>query len=178
MTLSRLFCAALFVVGISLSSLNGHAEETSVPEPQSSLITHISYPQVMDLLDGTGITAELITSDDGVSYLVGTYNNTSFIMRLIECESEKLAKCTTLAIFANFLEDEGAQISGGDKNKINGYNENEIFGRAYYSADGTALGIDMVISIEGGVTEAFFKAQLDNWTSALGLFLSQLAKPQ
>ena len=127
------------------------------------------------MLNGTDITGELITSDDGISYMVGTYRNTSFIMRLIGCETKKSEKCTTLAIFANFLEEDGQKISADDKVKINQYNENEVFGRAYFSEDETSLGIDTVISIEGGATDAYVKAQLENWKRALGRFLSQLA---
>ncbi len=154
--------------------------ETTAPAPASSdtapkLLTTLSYKTVADLLGGTEITSELVTSDDGVSYLVGTYRNTSFIMRLIGCETKKSEKCTTLAIFANFLEGEGQKITAEDKAKINQYNENEVFGRAYFSEDETSLGIDTVISIEGGATDAYVKAQLGNWKRALGRFLSQLA---
>ena len=149
------------------------AEAASDTAPK--VLTTLSYKTVSGLLDGTEITSELITSDDGVSYMVGTYRSTSFIMRLIGCESKKSENCTTLAIFANFLEGEGQKITAEDKAKINQYNENEVFGRAYFSEDETSLGIDTVISIEGGATDAYVKAQLSNWKRALGRFLSQLA---
>ncbi len=167
-------------VAVLLTAAPGMAQtaEPAGTEAAPALLTKISYASVLSLLAGTGITAELVTSDDGISYLVGTYRNTSFVMRLIECDTPKAEACTTLAIFANFVEDEGQKVTAADKVKINQYNENEVFGRAYFSSDDTSLGIDMVISIEGGVTEAYFKAQLENWTSALGTFLSQLADPQ
>ncbi len=152
---------------------------TSTAAPATpEIISHISYQRLLALMPDTGITAERITSDDGISYLVGTYRNTSFIMRLIECESVAAEKCTTLAIFANFIEQDDGKISETDKQKINSYNESEIFGRAYFAGDQTALGVDMVISVEGGVTEDYVKAQLSNWTDALGGFLSQLSDPE
>ena len=170
--------AGAIAVCFAFGGASAQTEEAGAPAEASQVISQLSYQKVLSLLADTGITAELITSDDHVSYLVGTYRNTSFIMRLIECQSEKAEACTTLAIFANFVEDEGKTITDADKSKINQYNENEVFGRAYYSADGTALGVDMVISIEGGTTEAFVKAQLINWTEALGTFLQQLSDPQ
>lgn len=157
--------------------------QTDAPKPAATgstgspeIIRQISYEKVLSLLTGTGITAELIRSDDNITYLVGTFKDTSFIMRLIECESEKAEKCSTLAIFANFIEDKPA--SETDKAKINTYNEKEVFGRAYFASDGSAIGIDTVISVEGGVTQTHFKAQLINWTEALGKFLAQLARTE
>ena len=170
--------AAVLLGTAAVNAQASKANAETSAEAAPVLLTKISYPKVLDMLAGTGITAELVTSDDGISYLVGTYRNTGFIMRLIECDTPKTESCTTLAIFANFVEEEGQKVSASDKAKINQYNENEVFGRAYFSSDGTSLGIDMVISIEGGVTETYFKAQLENWTTALGTFLSQLADPQ
>ena len=176
---TNLLALAFHVTACFALCISGAQSQEAIDEQDAAqVISQLSYPTVLSLLADTGITAELVTSDDNVSYLVGTYRNTSFIMRLIDCQSEKAEACTTLAIFANFVEDDGKTITDGDKTKINQYNENEVFGRAYYSADGTALGVDMVVSIEGGTTDAFVKAQLVNWTEALGTFLQQLADPQ
>ena len=175
--------ACLFFTGSGSSAETAATPETAPAPAQAApptdaapqLLSTLSYKTVTDLLVGTDITSELVTSDDGVSYLVGSYRNTSFIMRLIGCQTKKSEQCTTLAIFANFLEGEGQKITAEDKVKINQYNENEVFGRAYFSEDETSLGIDTVISIEGGATDAYVKAQLENWKRALGRFLSQLA---
>ena len=73
--------------------------------------------------------------------------------------------------FANFAL--GRDVTSSDYRIVNGFNDSQVFGRAYVIEATGEVGVDYVIELGGGVTEAHLAQNISRWADVINAFVSK-----
>ena len=98
-----------------------------------------------------------------------------FVARAMGCEGFPKA-CAQVVLFANF--DLGREVTGGDFEIVNAFNEGNVNGRAYVLEGRDQVGVDYVIDLTGGVTAEHVASKLSRWPSVVGDFKAEMIAAQ
>lgn len=94
----------------------------------------------------------------------------SFYVRALSCSGAPAA-CETLVFFANFKL--GRTVTAQDYRIVNGFNESQVFGRAYVIEGTGEVGVDYVIELDGGVTPDHLSQNIGRWADVITTFVSK-----
>ena len=150
MRMKSLIAAAIFAA----------ATVPAVQAADSALLDGNSVDDILNLARGYG-SAIAGTQDSGAPKISGKIEGQPYTIYFSSCDSKTHKDCEDLDLYAGYL---GIKPSA---DKINGWNRDTRFARAYLDSDGDA-GMDMDINLLHGVSS-------DNLDSSLGLW-AQLVK--
>lgn len=151
-------CATLVALAMATSGLalsSGAARAANVTaDPE----------QIAEVMRDAGYKAEIIRADDGDPYIKSASNRQVFVVVFYGCR--KGADCKTVQFYSGFTIDDKPV----DLEKLNTWNMNNRFGRAYRDEDGD-VAIEMDVDLEdGGVSIELFKDNLEYWDAISGEF--------
>ena len=131
-----------------------HAADVTVVDGNST-------DDILNLMRGYG-SATLGKQDDGTPKVYGKIEGQPYTIYFSSCDDKTHTDCQDLDFYAGYL---GVKPS---LDKINSWNRDKRFARAYLDSDGDAA-IDMDVNTEHGVTS-------DNMDSTLGLWVQLVKK--
>ena len=106
----------------------------------------------------------------GAPVATGTAGQFQFYVRAMACSGDPAA-CENLLFFANFPL--GRSVSAQDYRIVNGFNDSQVFGRAYILESQQTVGVDYVIELGGGVTEDHLAQNVGRWADVIGAFVAE-----
>lgn len=145
----------------------------------NEILTSVSPSQAETMLESQGWQSEIFFSDDKTSVAVlAVVGEINIVLSLRNCADNTNFDCETLLFFANF--DLDNPITGEQQAQINNFNDSNLTGRAYYTLpiDETPprIGLDMRISLKGGVTKEHLVYETLEFKSALDTLLQKLGE--
>jgi hypothetical protein len=117
---------------------------------QDLVYTSISGPELSGILAGMGITAELTTDSSGdpqLTFQLGAYK---VLLVTYGCEA---GSCKSVQLYAGFSMGKKTALE-----KINEWNRDRRFGRAYLDGEGDPV-VEYDLDLEGGVS----KGAIEEW---------------
>lgn len=174
MKLARVFarvgkCAAIAVAGLGVLGSVAVADEPTIRDAMTGA-------ELEAMLRGAGLSPTMLTDrDTGNPVATGQTAGMVFVVRAMEC-SGRPARCEKLVMFANF--DLGREVDDQDYRIVNGFNEQNLYGRAYVLQDKSQIGVDYIIDMTGGVTGAHIGARLGKWPDVIEGFARQMRSAQ
>lgn len=145
---------------ILLSAVAGFGQAAYAADSAPPLIDGNSTGDILNLARGYG-SATLGKQNDGTPKIYGKIDGQPYTIYFSNCDGDSHADCKDLDLYAGYL---GVKPS---VDKLNTWNRDTRFARAYVDGDGDA-GLDMDVNIEHGVSP-------DNMDSTLSLW-AQLVK--
>lgn len=138
----------------------GLAQAAHAADSAPALIDGNSTDDILNLARGYG-SATLGTQDSGAPKISGKIEGQPYTIYFSSCDDKTHKDCEDLDFYAGYL---GIKP---DQDKINGWNRDTRFARAYLDSDGDA-GMDMDVNLVHGVSS-------DNMDSSMSLW-AQLVK--
>lgn len=96
----------------------------------------------------------------------------TFWVRALDCAGTPKA-CSTLMFFANF--DLGREAAPADYQKVNAFNDRQVFGRAYVLPKRNEIGVDYVIELDGGVSPDHISKNIGRWVDVIDAFIGHFS---
>lgn len=159
--------AAFLAVGVFAGA--AHAEDRQIRDAMTA-------DELETMLRGAGLSPTMLTDKDtGNPVATGQTSGMIFVVRAMEC-SGRPSRCEKLVMFANF--DLGRDVGDGDYRVVNGFNEQNLYGRAYVLEDKSQIGVDYIIDMTGGVTGAHIGSRLGKWPEVIDGFARQMRNAQ
>jgi Putative bacterial sensory transduction regulator len=151
-----LLTRSLFWVAIATSGTAQIAAQTvTAKDPQTLAAT----------LQAEGYAAKLEKTSDGDPAIRSKSSGSEFAVFFYNCE--KGEKCATIQFHAGFDTDDG---KGPSLQKINAWNQNNRFGRAYLDDEGDPH-IEMDVDLDdGGMSRELFVDNFEYWTAVMSKF--------
>jgi len=144
--------------GLLISLLFGF---TNIDVAQAQTIKS-SIEGIANALDEEGYQAKIERSEDQ-SFIVSSTAGNRFAIFLSDCDGDL---CETMQFYAGF-EAQGRTISLG---KLNQWNADRRFGRAYRDSDGDAV-VEMDVNmVEQGISKELFADNLSLWTAIVSTY--------
>lgn len=136
----------------------------------------LNADEIEAILTGAGL-APTMREDaaTGAPVAEGLAGEIKFFVRALECKGRPVA-CENLIFFANFGLDRA--ITPADYRIINGFNDKQVFGRAYILEAQNSVGIDYVIDLGGGVTMDHLTGNVARWTDIISAFMDSFRAGQ
>lgn len=152
--------AAAAFVG-SAAAMPAHAQMTSA----------VTAAEIERILMDAGLSPTM-TEDAATRAPVasGQLGEIVFWVRALDCGGAPMA-CENLMFFANF--DLGRQATPKDFRVINGYNDSQLFGRAYVLEAQSQVGIEYVIELGGGVSMDHITQNVSRWADVVATFIAK-----
>ncbi|NWH09640.1 MAG: YbjN domain-containing protein [Alphaproteobacteria bacterium] len=123
------------------------------------------------ILQELGYSAQLGVDTQGDPMITGAIDGKGYMLYFYRCdENTNPRRCLDLQFSASF------PMPSVTLEMVNTYNQNNRFGQAYINADGT-VGVDMSVTLQGGVTRQNIKENIDWWKTALTSFEEKLTSP-
>ncbi len=155
--------AILTVLAISGAMGAAHAQTKSA----------LTGPEIAAVLSAAGLPAEVIedakTGSPVASVKAGSVQ---FWVRALDCAGAPKA-CSTLMFFANF--ELGRAATAKDYETVNGFNDRQVFGRAYLLPTRSEVGVDYVIELDGGVTADHVAKNIGRWADVIDAFIAHFS---
>jgi len=142
-----------------------------------------AYAETMDAL--TADELESVLTDAGLSPSMtenaasgtpvanGSVGEIQFWVRAMDCSGSPAA-CENLVFFANF--DLGRPVSATDYRVVNNFNDSQVFGRAYILEKQNQVGVDYVVDLGGGVTQAHLTNNISRWADVIAAFIEKFSQ--
>ncbi|MDZ7629683.1 MAG: YbjN domain-containing protein [Parvularculaceae bacterium] len=99
----------------------------------------------------------------------------TFWVRALDCAGTPKA-CSTLMFFANF--DLGREAAPADYQKVNAFNDRQVFGRAYLLPKRNEIGVDYVMELDGGVSADHISKNIARWTDVIDAFIGHFSSDE
>lgn len=132
----------------------------------------VTASEIEAMLRSAGLSPTMLTDKKtGNPVATGQTAGMVFVVRAMEC-SGRPARCEKLVMFANF--DLDREIGDNDYRIVNGFNEENLYGRAYVLEDKSQIGVDYIIDMTGGVTGAHIGSRLSKWPEVIKDFASEM----
>mgnify|MGYP005996566675 CR=1 FL=1 len=120
--------------------------------------------QIAKVMRDAGYKAEIVRSEGEDPFIKSASNGQVFVVVFYGCR--KGADCKTVQFYSGFTLD----AKPVDLERINEWNANNRFGRAYRDDEGD-VAIEMDVDLEdGGMSEELFKDNLEYWDAISGEF--------
>lgn len=142
---------------------------TASAETKSSLTAEEIEAVLTEAGLGPTMTEDAAT---GTPVASGSVGELLFWVRALDCGGAPVA-CENLMFFANF--DLGRNVAPSDYRVINSFNDSQLFGRAYILENGNQVGVDYVIDLGGGVTEAHLSNNISRWADVVAAFIAKFS---
>ncbi len=131
----------------------------------------VTSDQLTAALSAAGLNPTIIEdAATGAPVASGTAGEFGFFVRALSCSGNPPA-CENLMFFANF--ELGRNVSPEDFRIINGFNDSQVFGRAYVLESRNQVGVDYVIELGGGVTEEHLAQNISRWADVISAFVAK-----
>jgi len=143
----------LLAAVIGAWSIPAHGQMVKAQDPDS----------VVRALKSAGYEAEVGADKDGSPTVTSTASGSRFMIFFYNCTGGK--SCATVQFFASYEVKPAVTLD-----KINQWNREQRFGRAYLDKDGDPV-VEMDLDLDdGGVSTPLFKDNVEFWVSVLGRF--------
>jgi hypothetical protein len=143
-------------------TLSGAAPGAPVTPP-APLVRALDPQSVVDALQTAGYMAKLGVDGTGDPMVTSASSGTKFYIYFYGCSGHKA--CATIEFHSGYHLDKPAALD-----KINDWNWNHRFGRAYLDKDkDPVLEMDLDLDV-GGMTQALFADNLDTWATVMGAY--------
>jgi len=133
----------------------------------SALLDGNSSDAILNLMRGYG-SATLGTQNDGTPKILGKIDGQPYTIYFSSCDAKTHADCQDLDFYAGYL---GVKPS---LERINAWNRDTRFGRAYLDNDGDA-GMDMDVNTDKGVSADNMDSTLALWAQLVKKFTAYVA---
>lgn len=155
MTVFRLFCALAFAIaGLGMAQPALAQNITADPDSIASVIRD------------KGFQVQVSTDDDGDPMIRADGKGYKFTVFFYGCTASH--DCTTLGLYS------GWTGSSADVNKVNEWNRENRFGRAYIDKEGDPV-IEMDIDLDdGGMSRPLFEDHIEFWMSLMSHFAKHI----
>ncbi len=131
----------------------------------------VTGDQLENALTEAGLSPSMMEdAANGAPVAQGKAGDFGFYVRALSCSGSPAA-CETLVFFANF--ELGRAPTPGDYRIVNGFNDSQVFGRAYVLENTSEVGVDYVIELNGGVTEEHLSQNISRWADVISAFVSK-----
>ncbi len=138
----------------------------------------VTLDEAEDILIDAGLALTGRADEDSENYayesLAGTTGDYSYFVRLMDCDDAR-TWCSTVMFASNFQLGRAAEKS--DYANVARFNDIHRFGRGYVydSGEESLVGVDFVLSLEGGVSDDYLAVQTLKWEGIVedfvGVFL-------
>jgi len=136
---------------------NAHAQMVRAQDPES----------VGRALQAMGYKAEITKDDSGDPLIKSSSSGTNFAIFFFGCT--KNVDCRTIQFFAGYADRKPTLA------RINEWNMNKRFGRAYNSSSGAAR-VEMDVDLDdGGIGPKLFEDNVEYWVLLMGQFEKHIA---
>ena len=158
----KIFLAvAMTLVFASSASTAAHAETMGA----------VTADQLEQVLSAADLNPDMMADTaTGAPVAQGKAGQFGFYVRALSCSGSPKA-CETLVFFANF--ELGRDVTESDYRIVNGYNDSQVFGRAYVLPGTNEVGVDYVIELGGGVTEDHLTQNISRWADVISAFITK-----
>jgi len=137
----------------------------------STTLGGVTADQLESVLAEAGLNpAMMADSASGAPVAQGKAGQFGFYVRALSCSGAPKT-CETLVFFANF--ELGREVTSADYRIVNGFNDSQVFGRAYVLEGTGEVGVDYVIELNGGVTEEHLSQNISRWADVISAFVSK-----
>jgi hypothetical protein len=138
--------------------------------PGTTIVTEITAPQLIELLQAKGFTGKEVLGDDGSPEVESTLaNGDTFEVLMYGCNEAKAKACNMLQLRATYT------VTANKIKAVNTFNNAWVLGRGRYTDDGKAV-VESAIDLEGGVTIDNLKVGFDQWSGIVGDFTDAIDK--
>jgi len=131
----------------------------------------VTADQLESVLGAADLNPNMMAdSQTGAPVAAGRAGDFGFYVRALSCSGAP-ASCETLVFFANFKL--GRSVTEGDYRIVNSFNDSQVFGRAYVLEGTDEVGVDYVIELGGGVSEAHLSQNISRWADVISAFVAK-----
>lgn len=156
---------------VKMASAVAAAAMVWVSGATAQTIDRVTGAELEAALSAAGLNPTMIEdSQTGAPVASGKAGEFSFFVRALACEGEPAA-CENLMFFANF--DLGRAATANDFRIVNSFNDSSVFGRAYVLENDNLVGVDYVIELGGGVSEAHLAENIGRWADVIAAFVDK-----
>ena len=139
-------------------------------------IDAVSAEQLEAALSEAGLSPDMMTDAAARTPVAnGTAGDFTFFVRALSCSGAPAA-CENLLFFANF--ELGRPATSADYRIVNGFNDSQVFGRAYVLEKHDQVGVDYVIELGGGVTPDHLAENISRWADVINAFVEKFREGQ
>lgn len=150
---------ACWLLGLTLAT-GVQAQSVTAANPQS----------VVAALQAAGYRAELTKDESGDPLIKSSSSGTDFLVVFYACTRN--VACKTVQFYAGYADPKNATLA-----RLNQWNAEHRFGRAYLTDKGSAR-IEMDVDLDaGGMSRALFTDNLQVWTQVMSAFESFIYSP-
>lgn len=140
---------AVLAIGFSAPA---HAQNVTAANPES----------VASVIRGKGYTVEVSKDSDGDPLIKAEGNGVNFIVLFYGCTNGKA--CQTISFYAGWTDSEA------NEQKLNEWNRDQRFGRAYIDKDGDPC-IEMDVDLDdGGMSKILFEDNVEFWMTVMSQY--------
>lgn len=137
----------------------------------AQIVDSITADQLEATLSAAGLSPTMMEDvASGAPVAAGTAGEFDFFVRTLSCSGTPAA-CENLVFFANF--DLGRPAEARDYRIVNGFNDGQVFGRAYILESQNRVGVDYVVELGGGVTEEHLSENVSRWADVIAAFVAK-----
>lgn len=159
---------AIFTIGLMVAAVLSGAAPAAA-QTKSAL----TAAEIGAVLQAAGLQADVVEdAKTGAPVAAVQAGAIRFWVRALDCSGTPKA-CSTLMFFANF--DLGREATASDYETVNGFNDRQVFGRAYLLPARSEVGVDYVIELEGGVAAAHIAKNIARWVDVIDAFISHFS---
>ena len=152
----------LVLLGLILAATFAAEPVETTPAATGNVTAEVQ--SIVRALQRAGYKALVKKDEDGAPFVESGQGGNRFLVFFYGCEEG--LNCDTVQFYAGF-DDHKADLA-----KINSWNAENRFGRAYLSEKGSAR-IEMDVDLEdGGVSPALFEDNVEYWVAAMSKFAS------
>jgi hypothetical protein len=131
----------------------------------------VTAEQLENALTAADLSPTMMADGEtGAPVATGKAGQFEFYVRALSCAGSP-ASCETLMFFANF--ELGRAATASDFRIVNSFNDSQVFGRAYVLEATGEVGVDYVIELGGGVTEAHLAQNISRWADVISAFVAK-----
>ena len=138
---------------------------------QAQTLGAVTADQLEEALTAAGLDPSMMEDQaTGAPVAQGKAGQFGFYVRALSCSGSPKS-CETLVFFANF--ELGREAAPSDYRIVNGFNDSQVFGRAYVLEGTQEVGVDYVIELNGGVSEEHLSQNISRWADVIAAFVSK-----
>ena len=132
----------------------------------------LTAADIEQILTDAGLSP-VLTEDaaTGAPVARATIGEIVFWVRAFDCSGSPAA-CENIMFFANF--ELGRAPTQNDFRVINGFNDGQLFGRAYVLEAKSQVGVEYVVELGGGVSMDHITENVARWADVVAAFLDRM----
>lgn len=143
----------------------------AAPQASAETLDAVTADQLENVLTAADLSPNMMSdAQTGAPVAAGQAGDFGFYVRALSCSGAPSA-CETLVFFANF--ELGRAVTASDYRIVNSFNDSQVFGRAYVLEGTGEVGVDYVIELGGGVTDAHLLQNISRWADVINAFVQR-----